>query len=245
MAVLFHAKGRLARVTLARPPLNVLDIEHLGLLADVLERASAAAIIVLESTAPRAFCAGNDVSDHTSDRAPQMLSVFHRAIRALLGTDAVTVADVRGDALGGGCELVAACDLAYATPKATFGQPEIDVGCFPPVAASLLPRRIGWTRAAELILTGRRINAGLASAWGLITDVADDGAETKIKELESKSPAVLRAAKKALRRAAHGAPTDGIESAERVYVDDVLPLDDCREGIDAFLTKRKPFWKGN
>ena len=245
MAVLFHAKGRLARVTLARPPLNVLDIEHLELLADALERARDAAIIVLESSAPRAFCAGNDVSDHAPDRAPQMLSAFHRAIRALLTADAVTVADVRGDALGGGCELVSACDLAYATPQAMFGQPEIDVGCFPPAAASLLPRKIGWTRAAELILTGRRIDAGLASSWGLITGVAEDGAETKIKELESKSPAVLRAAKKALRRAAHGSPTDGIESAERVYVDDVLPLDDCREGIDAFLTKRKPFWKGN
>ena len=244
MAVLFHAKGRLARVTLARPPLNVLDIEHLGLLADVLERASDAAIIVLESTAPRAFCAGNDVSDHTPERAPQMLSVFHRAIRALLGTDAVTIADVRGDALGGGCELVAASDLAYATPTPTFGQPEIDVGCFPPVAASLLPRRIGWTRAAELILTGRRIDAGLACAWGLITDVAPDGAEKKTKELQSKSPAVLRAAKKAMRNAARGTPVEGIENAERIYVDDVLPLHDCREGINAFLTKRKPFWEG-
>jgi cyclohexa-1,5-dienecarbonyl-CoA hydratase len=244
LAVLFRTKGRLARVTLARPPLNILDIEHLGLLADVLEQARDAAIIVLESTAPRAFCAGNDVSDHTPERAPQMLAAFHRAIRALLGADAVTIADVRGDALGGGCELVAACDLAYATPKARFGQPEIDVGCFPPVAASLLPRRIGWTRAAELVLTGRRIDAGLACAWGLITDVAADGAETTTKELESKSPAVLRAAKKALRHAARGAPAEGIETAEQIYIDDVLPLDDCREGVDAFLTKRKPFWEG-
>ena len=116
--------------------------------------------------------------------------------------------------------------------------------CEWPVARPVLS---GWGLAIspdEQTLLFVRIDAGLACAWGLITDVAPNGAERKTKELESKSPAVLRAAKKALRNAARGTLIDGIEKAERIYVDDLLPLDDCREGIDAFLTKRKPFWEG-
>jgi len=157
-------QGRLARITLARPPLNILDVAHLEEFAARLEEAAGAAVLVLSGGAARAFSAGNDVADHLPERAPAMLEAFHRVVRALLATDAVTVADVNGDAYGGGCELVAACDLAWAVPAARFGQPEIDVGCFPPVAASLLPRRIGPARAAELILLGRRIDAGTAVA---------------------------------------------------------------------------------
>lgn len=237
MPVELRREGRLARVVLARPPLNVLDVDHLEALAARVEEARGATAIVLEGAGTcRAFSAGNDVRDHAPERAAQMLHAFHRAVRSLLDADAVTVADVRGDALGGGCELVACCDLAYATPLARFGQPEIDVGCFPPVAASVLPRRIGWTRACELILLGRRISAEEACAYGLVTRVEPSGAADALASLLGKSPAVLRLAKAALRAAS-------LEAAERIYLERLLPLPDCAEGVRAFLERRPPLWE--
>jgi len=239
-----ETEGRLARITLARPPLNVLDVAHLEEFANRVGKARDAAVLVIRGAGPRAFSAGNDVADHVPERAPAMLDAFHRAIRGLLSTNAVTVADVNGDAFGGGCELVAACDLAWAVPAARFGQPEIDVGCFPPVAASVLPRRIGWKRALELIALGDPIDAATAADWGLVNGVANDGAGPKVAHLLRKSPAVLRQAKRALREARGWGTVDGIAAAERIYKDELLPLADCEEGVRAFLDKRPPRWEG-
>jgi cyclohexa-1,5-dienecarbonyl-CoA hydratase len=231
--------GRLARITLAQPPLNVLDLAHLEQLADAVARIGDASVaVVAAGPRCRAFSAGNAVQDHVPERAPAMLAAFHRVIAGLLATDAVTVADVRGDAFGGGCELVCACDLAVAHPGARFGQPEIDIGCFPPVAASVLPNRIGWARAVEMIATGRRDDAATALAWGLVNDVGEDGADALVATLLAKSPAVLRTAKAALGAARAG----GIRAAERAYTDVLLPLPDCTEGVRAFLEKRPPRW---
>ena len=156
----FEQKGWLASITLAKPPLNILDIDDLAELGEAVQKAEGASVLLLRSADDcRAFSAGNAIQDHTAERAPEMLRRFHAVIAALLSTDAITVAEIRGDALGGGCELVTACDLVYATPNARFGQPEIKVGCFPPVAAALLPGRIGWTRAVEMITTGRIASA--------------------------------------------------------------------------------------
>ena len=231
MPIKTEIKGRLARITLARPPLNILDIEHLRQLADAVEECREATVLVIDAEG-KAFSVGNDVQDHTPERAPDMLEAFHRAVRTLLDLDAIVVADVRGDALGGGCELVACCDLVYASAGAQFGQPEIDVGCFPPVAAVMLPFRIGWTRAMEMILTGRRIDAATAAQWGLITAVG----EPPLGTLLEKSPTVLRLAKQAMR-------PGGLEQAEQIYLDELLKHPDCAEGVQAFLDKRKPVWR--
>jgi cyclohexa-1,5-dienecarbonyl-CoA hydratase len=225
-------EGRLARITLARPPLNILDIEHLRQLGSALEecRDESIALVVIDAEG-KAFSAGNDIKDHIAERAPEMLEAFHGALRTLLDLDAVVLADVRGAALGGGCEIVACCDLAYASTDAVFGQPEIDVGCFPPAAAVMLPFRIGWTRAMEMIVTGRRIDGHTAAAWGLITAVS----EPPLEPLLAKSPAVLRLAKKAMR-------PGGLEQAEEIYLEELLAHPDCAEGVDAFLKKRRPNW---
>lgn len=235
MTIRLERTGRLARIILAKPPLNILGIEDLALLGDRLEEAAGAAVVVLQADEGcRAFSAGNAVQDHVPERAPAMLERFHRVIRRLLDGDAITVADVRGPALGGGCELVAACDLAYAAPGVEFGQPEIELGCFPPVAASLLPSRVGWTRAVEMIATGRRIGAEEAERIGLITRVGSPDAV--IERLLSQSAPVLALAKRAMRPASLG-------EAERIYREELLALDDCAEGVEAFLEKRPPEWR--
>jgi cyclohexa-1,5-dienecarbonyl-CoA hydratase len=163
-----------------------------------------------------------------------MLALFHRAVRGLVEGDAISVADVRGDALGGGCELVLACDLAYAAPEARFGQPEVDVGCFPPVAAALLPRRAGWKRAVELMALGRPVSAAEAVGLGLVNAVGPAG--PVVEALLRKSPEVLRATKAALR-------AGDLAGAEEVYLRRLLLLPDCEEGVRAFLEKRPPRWR--
>jgi len=227
----------LARIILSRPPLNILDLAHLDELVRCVMDAQDAAILVLQAgEGCRCFSAGNAIQDHVPDRAPEMLMRFHRAIRALLESPAVTVADVRGDALGGGCELVTACDLVYATPESRFGQPEIKVGCYPPAAAALLPRRVGWTRAMEMITTGRLLDADEAVEFGLVTRVSASGADEALATLLEQSPAVLRLAKRAMRSA-------DFDEAERIYRDELLRLPDCTEGVLAFLEKRPPRWQ--
>ena len=126
------------------------------------------AAIVFDAAADcNAFSAGVAVEEHVEETIFQMLDSFHGIFRNLEQIARPTIAIVDGAALGGGCELVAACDIVIASERARFGQPEIKLGVFPPVAAVLLPRVIGDKRARELILTGELIEAPEAArlAW--------------------------------------------------------------------------------
>ena len=234
MPIQTEIKGRLARITLARPPLNILDLDHLGQLVDAVSECQdeSIAVVVLQAEG-KCFSAGNDIADHAPDKAPQMLEAFHMAVRILLDLDAIVVADISGRrAWAAAANWSPAATSPTPHENAHFGQPEIDVGCFPPVATVLLPFRIGWTRAMELITTGRRIDAQTAADWGLITRVGTP----PIDELLAKSPAVLRMAKQAMR-------PGGLEQAEEIYLDQLLKHPDCAEGVEAFLQKRKPRWQ--
>jgi cyclohexa-1,5-dienecarbonyl-CoA hydratase len=131
-----------------------------------------------------------------------------------------------------------------ATPRSAFGQPEIDLGCFPPVAAAWLPRVAG--RAAyELVLSGAPVVAAEAARVGLITRVAADvAAETDalVTRLAGKSGSVLGLARKALRQGGHGTFAEGLARAEEIYRKELLATQDAEEGVRAFLEKRKPRW---
>jgi len=242
--------GGTARVTLARPPLNVLHLAMLEELADALGavRARGDAKVLVLAGAGRAFSAGVDVADHTPDRVGRMLALFHGVIRQLLALEMPVVALVHGAALGGGCELAIACDILLAAAGARFGQPEIRLGAFPPAAAALLPRRIGRQAALELILSGRIIDAVRAREIGLVSEVWPDDVfavegERYVGALAELSRPVLRLAKRAVDESLARSPSEAIERAERLYVRDLMRLDDAREGIAAFLEKRQPSWK--
>jgi cyclohexa-1,5-dienecarbonyl-CoA hydratase len=162
-------------ITLNRPPLNILDRSTFRLLGDALEElvgASGCSFIVIRASGEKAFCAGADVGDHLPDKAPAMLKEFHRVARYLHGMDAISIAAVRGVALGAGFEVALCCDLILASERTSFGQPEINLGCFPPIAVAALPARVGRHRAAEIVLTGRRVTAAEALAMGLVTRTA-------------------------------------------------------------------------
>jgi len=238
-----------ARLELDRPPLNVIDLPAAREMAVAIEGVAAredVAVMVLSGRG-RAFCAGVDVRDHLPDRGAEMLGAFHRACIALLEARCPVVAVVHGAALGGGCELTLCCDLVVASERATFGQPEIRLGVFPPLAAVALPRMIPAHVAHELLLTGRIVDAVEAARIGLVNRVVPEAglataAEEVVAALTPHSPASLRLTKEAMART-RTRPTAGeIAAAERFYVERLMNTPDAIEGLQAFLDKRPPQW---
>ncbi len=245
-----RAAARVATVVVDRPPLNILDLETIerldaalaGLAGEDLQ------LLFLRGAGGRAFSAGVAVQDHTPDKMERMLALLHGAVRRLDALPAVTVAAVQGHCLGGGMELALACDLVLATDDARFGQPEIELGCFPPVAAALYPRRIGAARTLELILSGRTLAAAEAEALGLVTwRVAEGGLDLGIArvtaDLTAKSAAVARLAKRAVRAGRDLPFPASLAETERIYLEDLARTADMEEGLAAFLAKRPPEWR--
>jgi cyclohexa-1,5-dienecarbonyl-CoA hydratase len=250
MSAQFEKKERVAFVRLDRPPLHVLDLALLRELGQILTSCAedaTADIVVLQGTGERAFSAGVDIGDHTPDKAAGMLEVVHGVIRQLLSLPQVTVALVRGVCFGGGCELASCCDLLLASEDSSFATPEIRVGCYPPVALARFPALIGYHRAAEMILTGRRFSAQEALAIGLVNRILpkqdlDNGLEALLDELGGNSGAVMRIAVKGLRELSLKNFSDDLRRSEALYRNELLPTQDAAEGIQAFLEKRQPHW---
>lgn len=240
---------RTAWITLDRPPLNILDIAMMESLDAALERALPKSdFIIFQGAGVKAFCAGADVADHTPKRVEKMLSAFHGVFRRLALADSLTIAAVHGYCLGGGMELAAFCDFVLATESAQFGQPEIKLGCFPPVAMVILPRLIGLQAATHLILTGHQISAAEAHRLGLVTRVVPDyelpaAADALLEELRALSPGVLHLTRRTLGRLHSPDFLQQLDEAERVYLSELMQTHDAQEGICAFLEKRKPVWK--
>ena len=247
----FYMEPPLARIVLNNPPVNVIDIPMMDELAEALNeietRPDIAILIV--SGSQRAFSAGVDVAAHTSDKVEQMLNKFHGVIRALVGSKKVSIAAVHGICLGGGAELAMVCDLAYTSELATWGFPEIKLGCYPPVAVTALAALLGQKHAADLVLTGRSITGREAATIGLANSVAPEVdlehvVQDAVHHLSQLSPAALAITKKAIYAwdAIHF--DKGLARAEKTYLDDLMRTEDTREGISAFLEKRPPVWKG-
>jgi len=235
-------------ITIERPPVNVLDVSTFEALAAALSGLEARRdlkAVVLRSGIPRTFSAGADVRDHAREKIGALLDAFHGLFRRLEALPQATVAMVDGTCLGGGCELAASCDIVLATARSVFGQPEIDVGCFPPLASVLLPR-LAPRLAAELLLTGAPVGAADAARAGLVSRVVDDlETETRrvVRLLAGKSAAVLALARRARRLGAEGAPLDALAAVERLYRESLVPTADAEEGVTAFLEKRPPRWR--
>jgi cyclohexa-1,5-dienecarbonyl-CoA hydratase len=246
-AVQVDFRGPAALVTLDRPPVNVLDLptirELRGALSDIASRRDAK-VVVLRSAIAGTFSAGVDVADHAPDTVGAMLETFHGVFRILDAMPQLVIAAVDGRCLGGGCELAVFCDVVLATRRSVFAVPEIDVGCFPPVAAVILPRLIG--RAAfEMVLTGAPVTAAKAARIGLVTAVVPDldaAVHRWTAALAAKSGAVLALARRAVRQGGHDSFEAALARAERLYRDELAQTADCAEGVRAFLEKRPPVW---
>jgi cyclohexa-1,5-dienecarbonyl-CoA hydratase len=232
------------RITLDDPPLNILDIAMLEELRDAIAGVNSDRhALILDAAGDKAFSAGASVHDHLGDRVATMLERFHDCFRMLAKLDLVTVALVRGAALGGGCELAMACDFVLATERATFGQPEINLGVFPPVAAYQLSRLTSPRKGLELLLTGETIGARTALSLGLVNAVVDDF-EPWLEKLWKQSASSLRFAKKAFRLTQSADFDERLAATERLYLEELMKTSDANEGLHAFVEKRKPAWRG-
>ncbi|MGH9503002.1 MAG: enoyl-CoA hydratase/isomerase family protein [Terriglobales bacterium] len=240
-----------ASIRLHHPPLNVIDIAMMDELAQALaevENNHDISVLVLSGMG-KAFSVGVDVAAHTPDKVAAMLVKFHTVIRALVGGKKVTIAAVHGHCLGGGAELALVCDLVYTADTASWGFPEIKLGCYPPVAATALAAVVGQKHAADLILTGRSISGTEAVRIGLANRaVGEDEVEAAVQEavlrLAKLSPAALAITRKANYAWDSMHFDKGLARAEKIYLDELMKTEDVQEGINAFLEKRPPAWKG-
>ena len=240
-----------ARITLRKPPLNVIDLammdDLLQALADI-DSSPQISVIVIRGDG-ESFSAGVDVAAHTPDQVEAMLSSFHAVIRALVSSSKVTLASVRGNCLGGGAELAMVCDIVYTATSARWGFPEINLGCFPPVACAALSGLVGQKRAAELILTGRAVGGDEAVAMGLANHAVpeselDAAVDQAVHTLSNLSPAALRITKKAIYSWDAMHFDKGLTRAEKIYLEELMRTADAHEGISAFMEKRPAQWSG-
>jgi cyclohexa-1,5-dienecarbonyl-CoA hydratase len=248
--IALEVRDKVAWLTLRRPPHNWLNIpmmEEINSALDSLQD-DPPNLIIFQAEG-RAFSVGVEVADHMGDKVSKMLEVFHGIFRRMDELGVPTLAVVGGAALGGGCELAAYCDMVLASEKARFGQPEIQVGVFPPIAALAFPRMMGWKRAMELILTGEAISAKEAYEAGLVNKVVPQEelqkeAEEWAKRFSALSGVVLRLARKAVKEGWDTQQDAGLRRIEEIYMDELMKTHDANEGLQAFMEKRSPRWKG-
>lgn len=247
--ILTETRGRVGWITLNRPEaLNALNAALVAELADAAAAFDAdegIGCIVLTGS-ERAFAAGADIKEMES-RTPRDMMVDNPfvGLEAFARVRTPVVAAVAGYALGGGCELAMTCDIILAADTARFGQPEITLGVIPGLGGTQrLPRAIGTYKAAELVLTGRMMDAAEAERAGLVSRVvpaADllDEAGAVAETIAAKSLPVVYAAKEALRAARETTEAEGLRFEKQAF-STMFALDDQKEGMAAFREKRAP-----
>ncbi len=243
--------GRVVAVTLDQPKGNVLTSEMIGEVRAAVESVSARArckALVIRA-AGRHFSFGASVAEHRAEVVGEMLPRFHGLIRALVDLDVTTVAAVQGQCLGGGFEVVLACDIVLAAASARFGVPEITLGVFPPPASVLLPLKVPPALAHEMIVTGESLDAARLHAAGLVSRVVeDDVLEAEVRAFLDKgilprSASSLRFASRAAKGSLREALARRLDEVERLYLEELMVTRDANEGIQAFLEKRTPEWE--
>ena len=243
-------KDGLGTIALNRPPVNILNIAMMKEINEALEvwKDKKDLKVVLFNGKGKCFSAGVDVGEHMGDLAPKMIETFHGMFRLMDQLGAVTVASVYGSCLGGGCELAVFCDLVIADDTAKFGQPEIQVGVLPPIAAQIMPRIIGRKAAMDLILSGRIVSAQESMGMGLINKIVakgdlSQGTDEFIKPYLSLSAEVIRITKKTIKAGLRDDFEPSLKIIEEIYLNELMRTTDAREGLKAFLEKRTPEWK--
>ena len=255
MSVEMTREGEIATITISRPrAMNALDADTLRALRDAVGGLAAdpPRVVLLSSAGDRVFVAGADIAAMSSmspEEAREFALLGHATFDALERLPSIVLAVVQGAALGGGCELLLACDLVVASEKARFGQPETNLGLIPGFGGcSRLLRRVGVAAARELIYTGRLIDAAEAQALGLVNRVVApealrEQAEAWASELATRPPLACARAKIAMA----AAETADARSAQALEVEGFAGLfgaADTREGLEAFLEKRPAEFKG-
>ena len=251
------ALGRVARLTLVNPPLNLVTRELLDDLNEALATLEGAApgdvrAVVVTGSGERAFSAGSHVGEFKAQRGPggrERLELEERTSTRLAALATPTIAAIEGNALGGGLELALACDLRVASARAKLGLPEVRLAVIPGAGGTQrLPRVVGLARAKELILTGKVLDAGEAAAIGLVHEVVPAGAAvaraTEIgEEIAARGPVAVREAKQLLNDALDRPLQEGLDAELEASLR-VFATDDLLEGSSSFFAKRDPDYRG-
>jgi enoyl-CoA hydratase len=209
--------------------------------------------VVLTGAGERAFCAGGDLVERRTMSDAQWQAqhaIFERMVRAIINCPLPLVAAVNGAAVGGGCEIAAACDFIYASKNARFALTEVTLGIMPGAGGTQnLTRAVGTRRASEIILTGKPFSAEEAERWGLVNEVVElpdlmDSVLTTVRRIAGNAPISVRQIKQAVRRGIDMSISDGLAFEIEAY-NRMVPTNDRREGVNAFNEKRKPDFNGN
>jgi len=220
-------EGAIVRITLNRPPLNILDVATLEGLNRALDAANLpdVRVVVLRSSLERGFSAGVDIRDHVPETLSAMLEAVRENAALLLTLEPLTIAAVHGITLGGGAEVALLCDVVVAASSTTIGLPEIGLGAFPPVAAACFPDLCGIRRTVDLIL-GATMDATAAQQAGLVNHVVapelvDRTVDELARRLAAHSGVALRSAKRAWRAGRDDLALDRLDAAMAVYAESV------------------------
>jgi cyclohexa-1,5-dienecarbonyl-CoA hydratase len=247
----FTHDQQVLKLTLNSPKGNVLDGEMMTELTRAIEEEGQMAgvkALVFEGEGHH-FSFGASVPEHQKESVGEMLATFHQLFRSLIQSSKPTFALVRGQCLGGGLELAGFCNWIFCSEDAKFGQPEIQLAVFAPVASLILPFRIGQSAADNLLLTGNAISADVAKQLGLAHSVSASP-EVELdafltNHILPKSASALKFSVKSSRYEMNQTFLSTISAVEKMYVQELMETHDANEGIQAFMEKRKPIWKNS
>jgi len=255
--VRIERRGAVAILTIDRPErMNALSwatVQRLGELGRELASDPGVLLVVLTGAGDKAFCAGADLKERqamTRNQVREMLDAYRTELGWLERSNFVSVAAINGAALGGGLELALTCDLRIAAPSAIFGLPETGLGIIPGAGGTQrLARLLGSSRALDLVLTGRRIDAQEALTLGLVNRVSEstelllDSTLNWLEQVAQGAPIAQRAALAAVRAAPHSPLDQGLDF-ERAAYERCLDSADRDEALLALAEKRKPRFQG-
>jgi enoyl-CoA hydratase len=251
----YSIEDRVAIVKVDRPPVNALNREVEDEIADVFEEIGTlteVGAVIVTGSGSKAFIAGADIkviSEKSPKEAFEMSTGTHRVLSKIEKFDRIVIAAINGFALGGGCEVALACDIRVADESAVFGFPEVSLGVLPGAGGTQrLARLVGIGKAKELICTGDRISADEAKRIGLVERITPKGeAITEAKKLAksvlSRGPIAVCNAKKAINASLDTTLEDGLKLEAELFAA-LFGTHDMKEGVSAFLEKRKPMFTG-
>jgi enoyl-CoA hydratase/carnithine racemase len=250
--LLYHVANNIATLTINRQDRrNAISIETIHLFLQHLDEAEkdpAVRVILITGTGEKAFCAGADLGGDPDGKIQAGFESYAQLLKRLSGYPQPVVARVNGACMAGGMGFMLACDIVIARNDAQFGTPEVNVGLWPMMIGALIYRNTLRKKAMEMVLLGERLNADQALAMGLITravpaDRLDDEVNRVTRSLAQKSPIGMKIGKEAFYAMAD-MPFEKAVDYLSGKIAEVASTADAREGIMAFIEKRKPEFKG-